>query len=164
MKLRPMMAIVLAASAASLVVTAASAQPNDPNWVQRDKFRSLDKDGDGYLTKKEVSQFGDYGQAFDKADENRDGKLTVEEFIQAEATYDRHRVAAYAGDAAITAKVKTALIRERDLSSMDINVETSEGRVMLAGWVKDDSQRKRAVEVAQRVEGVKEVKDRMMVR
>ena len=69
-----------------------------------------------------------------------------------------------AGDAAITAKVKTALIRERDLSSMDINVETSEGRVMLAGWVKDDSQRKRAVEVAQRVEGVKEVKDRMMVR
>lgn len=163
MKLRPMMAMVCLAAGAGLV-TAAAAQPNDPNWVQRDKFRSLDKDGDGYLTKKEVSQFRGYDEAFAKADENRDGKLSVDEFIQAEAIYDRHRVAAYAGDAAITAKVKTALIREKDLSAMDINVETSEGRVMLAGWVKDDAQRKKAVEIAKHVEGVKEVKDRMMVR
>ena len=165
MKLRPMMAMLFAASAASLVAATATAQPNtDPHWVQRDKFRGLDKNGDGYLTRNELSQFRDYGPAFDKADENRDARLSVEEFIQAEAIHDRQRAAAYTKDAALTARVKTALLRENDLKSLDVSVETDKGRVQLSGWVESEAQRKKALLVAKGVDGVKEVRDAMSVR
>jgi hyperosmotically inducible protein len=160
-----MTVMVLAASAASLVVSAASAQPgSDPHWVQRDKFRNLDKNGDGFLAKGELSQIRGYEQPFARADENRDGRLSVEEFFQAEAIHDRQRVAGYASDAALTAKVKTALIRDPDVKAMDVNVETDSGRVLLAGFVASEAQRKKAIEVASRVEGVKEVMDGMTVK
>jgi len=47
---------------------------------------------------------------------------------------------------------------------MAVNVETSEGRVQLSGWVDNEAQRKKALQVASRVEGVKEVKDGMSVK
>ena len=164
MKLRPMMAMVLAASAASLVATA-NAQPNDKiDRVQQDKFRSLDANRDGFLEKSEVSRIRGYAAAFDKADANRDGKLGLEEFAEAEAIHDRQQVAAYVSDATLTAKVKTALLREPDLKAMDVGVETDKGRVQLSGWVENEAQRKKALQVASRVEGVKEVKDGMSIK
>lgn len=164
MKLRPMMAMVLAASAASLVATA-SAQPNDKiDRVQQDKFRSLDANRDGFVDKSEVSRIRGYAAAFDKADANRDRQLSLEEFAEAEAIHDRQQVVAYASDAALTAKVKTALLRESDLNAMDVSVETDKGRVQLSGWVESEAQRKKALQVASRVEGVKEVKDGMNVK
>lgn len=164
MKLRPMMAMVLAASAASLVATA-SAQPGDKiDRVQQDKFRSLDANRDGFVDKSEVSRIRGYAAAFDKADANRDNKLGLEEFAEAEAIHDRQQVVAYASDAALTAKVKTALLRESDLNAMDVSVETDKGRVQLSGWVESEAQRKKALQVASRVEGVKEVKDAMSVK
>jgi hyperosmotically inducible protein len=159
------MAMALAASAASLVVTAANAQPNDKiDRVQQDKFRSLDANRDGYLTKNEVSRIRGYTQAFDKADENRDAKLSLGEFIEAEAIHDRQQVADYVGDASLTAKVKTALLRADDLKPMDVSVETDNGRVLLSGWVENEAQRKKALQVASRVEGVKQVKDGMTLK
>jgi hyperosmotically inducible protein len=116
--------MVLAASAASLVATAANAQSNDKiDRAQQDKFRT-----------------------------------------QAEATQDRERIAGYVGDATLTAKVKTALVRAPDLSAMDVNVETSNGRVLLSGFVESDEQRKKALQVASSVDGVKEVKDGMTIK
>jgi len=165
MKLRQMMVMVVAASAASLVVTAANAQPHDGiDRVQADKFRSLDANGDGFLSKNEVSHIKGYAEAFGKADENRDARLSLKEFAEAEAIHDRQRAAAYIGESALTAKVKTALLREKDLKAMDVSVETSEGRVLLSGWVENHAQRKKAVAVASRVDGVKEVKDAMQIR
>jgi len=164
MKLRPMMAMVLAASAASLVATA-NAQPDDTiDRVQQDKFRSLDANRDGFLDKSEVSRIRGYAEAFDKADANRDKKLGLKEFAEAQAIHDRQQVAAYASDAALTAKVKTALLREPDLKSMDVGVETDKGRVQLSGWVENEAQRKKVLQVASRVEGVKEVKDGMSIK
>lgn len=63
------------------------------------------------------------------------------------------------GDAAITAKVKAALIREKDLSAMDINVETENGVVQLAGFVDKKEQIARATKVAEKIKGVKSVKN-----
>lgn len=153
MKLREAIAFALGAS---LALTA-HAQTNE-------KFKSLDRDGDGFLSKEETSRIRGYAQAFDEADDNRDGKLNADEFVKAEALHDRLQAGAYVSDSVLTAKVKTALIRERGLKSTDVNVETYRGRVLLSGWVENEEQRKHALRVVSKVEGVVEVRDGMNVR
>ena len=160
--------MILAALTASLFATAGYAESGgvqqDEHYVERDKFRELDKDKDGRLTKGETSQIRDYGPAFDKADANKDGKLTLEEFTQAESIHNGQMAKAYMSDAAITAKVKTALFREPDLKATAVGVETDKGRVQLSGWVDSEAQRKKAITATSKVEGVKAVKDGMNVR
>src|SRR5215471_13722371 len=53
-------------------------------------------------------------------------------------------MSAAAGDTAITAKVKAALIAEPGLKSMDINVETKDGTVTLSGNVDNSELRDKA--------------------
>lgn len=65
----------------------------------------------------------------------------------------------YVSDAAITAKVKTALLAEKGLKSTDISVETQNGTVQLSGFVVSSDQIDQAVDVAKHVNGVKDVKD-----
>lgn len=48
--------------------------------VREDAFRSLDKDGDRHLSKKEAAANAQVAAGFDKADANRDGKLSRDEF------------------------------------------------------------------------------------
>lgn len=48
--------------------------------VREDAFRSLDKNGDRHLSKKEAAANAQVAAGFDKADVNRDGKLSREEF------------------------------------------------------------------------------------
>lgn len=64
-------------------------------------------------------------------------------------------------DAAITAKVKTALLAEPGIPSGDIAVETVAGKVTLSGKVSDPAQANRAIQVAAQVEGVKGVDNRL---
>jgi hyperosmotically inducible protein len=66
-------------------------------------------------------------------------------------------------DAGITAKVKAALIAEKDVSGMGINVDTSEGKVTLTGKVPDQSQAERAIQIARGIEGVKAVENKLTV-
>ena len=60
-------------------------------------------------------------------------------------------------DSTITAKVKSALLADEDIKSLDIKVETNKGEVQLSGFVDNQTQVGRATEVAKRVEGVKNV-------
>jgi hyperosmotically inducible protein len=143
--------------AAAAVVTFTHAQPTD-------KFRGLDHDGDGFLSKSETSQIEGYDAAFSEADENRDGRLSPDEFTKAESIHDRAMLGKYVDDGVLTARVKTALLRERGLKSTDVSVESYRGRVLLSGFVQDDEQRKKALLVASKVSGVASVKDGMTVR
>ena len=72
---------------------------------------------------------------------------------------DKTAAGQYVSDSAITTKVKTALIAEKNLKAMDINVETQNGVVQLAGFVTSSAQKDQAEDVAKRVKGVKEVKN-----
>jgi hyperosmotically inducible protein len=64
-------------------------------------------------------------------------------------------------DAAITAKVKTAMIAEPGLKALQINVDTANGVVTLTGAVDSTKSLERATQVAQGVQGVKSVDNRL---
>jgi osmotically-inducible protein OsmY len=70
----------------------------------------------------------------------------------------------YVDDSVITAKVKTELVRDPDLSAAEINVETFKGTVQLSGFVKDSGDVSKAGTVARSVKGVKAVKNNLLVK
>ncbi len=67
-------------------------------------------------------------------------------------------------DSVITTKVKSALLAQKEVSSLDISVETFKGRVLLAGFVKSPDERQRAEGIARSVTGVKEVSNKLEVK
>lgn len=62
-------------------------------------------------------------------------------------------------DSAITTKVKSALLAEKDVNSFDIKVQTFDGVVQLSGFVDSKWQIDKAVEVASSIKGVQSVKN-----
>lgn len=77
---------------------------------------------------------------------------------------DRETAGQYIDDSTITAKVKEAFVADPQVSAMQVNVETMQGVVQLSGFVDSDTIRDRAVELARRVNGVKAVKNDIVVR
>ncbi|AZY48715.1 BON domain-containing protein [Bordetella avium] len=75
----------------------------------------------------------------------------------------KQSVGEYASDAAITAKVKAAIVADKDLSALDIAVETNNGVVTLTGTVGTAFQADRAAIVTRGVDGVKQVKNDVKV-
>jgi hyperosmotically inducible periplasmic protein len=67
-------------------------------------------------------------------------------------------------DTTITSKVKAALLGDPDVSGMAISVETLRGDVQLSGFVDSAAKARRAVDLAERVEGVDEVINKMTVK
>jgi osmotically-inducible protein OsmY len=70
----------------------------------------------------------------------------------------------YVDSAAITTKVKTAILNEPGLKSMQISVETYKDAVQLSGFVDTASSKYKAEEVVRNVEGVKSVKNDLVVK
>lgn len=128
------------------------------------EFVKLDANRDGYLSRDEVRHIRDFDKPFAEADKNGDGRLDANESIMAQSLHERALAARVAEDSLITAKVKTALLREKDLKSLDVSVETYRNEVLLSGFVKDETQRAKAVQVASNVNGVERVKDGLAVR
>ncbi len=73
------------------------------------------------------------------------------------------RAGAAMGDAAITAKVKSALIAEPGFQSTGIDVVTEKGIVSLFGTTVSNANRERATRLAAGVEGVKAVENNLAV-
>jgi osmotically-inducible protein OsmY len=77
-----------------------------------------------------------------------------------EATADVKKVA---GDATITTKVNAALTADDKLKATRIDVDTKDGRVTLNGSAPDAESRDRATTLAQAVDGVVAVENRLRV-
>ncbi len=75
----------------------------------------------------------------------------------------RERVGQSVDDAAITGKVKAAILRDHMLKVLDISVKTDEGIVTLSGTVDTRKALAHATAVAKRVKGVKSVKNELKV-
>ena len=70
----------------------------------------------------------------------------------------------YVDDSSITAKVKADILGDSALKMFDIGVETFKGVVQLSGFVNSAEIRSRAGVVASRVNGVKSVKNSLIVK
>lgn len=69
----------------------------------------------------------------------------------------------YAGEAATTSAVKTALSLNQQVSSLDIHVETTGDRVTLSGQVPTADDKRLAEEIAQSTKGVGSVTNDLQV-
>jgi hyperosmotically inducible protein len=128
------------------------------------RFLALDTNHDGYLSRDETSGIHGYAPAFAQADANHDGRLDPGEFLKAESLHDRMMAGNYIDDSVITAKVKAELLNGLGAKSLDVDVETERGRVLLSGFVDNDAQRRKIVQLASAVSGVTEVKDGLTLR
>ncbi len=80
------------------------------------------------------------------------------------ATDTRRSAGETMDDGALTAKVKTALLQDKDVSGLAVNVNSYRGVVQLTGFVDDDSQRSKAESIAKEVSGVESVKNDLQIK
>lgn len=66
-------------------------------------------------------------------------------------------------DSVITTKVKSSFVADTTVSALDISVDTTKGVVSLTGVVNSERERQRAVQIAQEIDGVKQVNSRNLV-
>lgn len=66
------------------------------------------------------------------------------------------------GDAAITAKVKTALLADSDVKGLQIEVDTKDGAVLLTGTADNESNIGKATTLARAIDGVKSVENKVV--
>jgi hyperosmotically inducible protein len=85
-----------------------------------------------------------------------DNKMSLKEGIQS--------VGNKIDDTVITAGVKSAMLQDPMMKSMEVSVSTRKGEVQLSGFVDSSLQLNHAVDVAKRVDGVSSVVNNMTVK
>ena len=73
-------------------------------------------------------------------------------------------VGAYVDDAGITTLIKARMAESKLVSATSISVETLNGTVMLSGFAKNSTERSSAESIARGVNGVKSVRNEIVVR
>jgi osmotically-inducible protein OsmY len=79
-------------------------------------------------------------------------------------TRGQETVGAYVDDASITTSVKARYVDNKEVDATSIKVETLNGTVMLSGFAKNSNERMTAEDIAMKVNGVKSVKNAIVVR
>lgn len=108
-----------------------------------------------------------FGQNLERGKERMDQAANSAERKLDQAGNALSETAAEAGkaidDATVTAKVKSALIAEPNLKALTINVDTMAGVVTLKGTADNQVNRQKAEQIASAVEGVRTVKNELVV-
>lgn len=73
-------------------------------------------------------------------------------------------VGAYASDTAITAKIKAKLVEDKSTTAMAIDIDTQDGNVILSGFAKTTAEKAQAEALARATQGVKGVRNLLVVR
>lgn len=79
-------------------------------------------------------------------------------------TSTRESTGEYIDDTVITSRVKSVLLNDPGVSGLAINVETYKGTVQLSGFVKTVTERNLAVRLSRDVQGVRQVKNDILIR
>ena len=70
----------------------------------------------------------------------------------------------YLDDQTLTARVKSALFADPNVSGFQVNVDSYKGTVSLSGFVDTAAQKARAEDIARQVSGVRQVQNNLSVR
>jgi osmotically-inducible protein OsmY len=73
-------------------------------------------------------------------------------------------VGQYIDDATITTSVKAKLVEDKSVDASAISVETLNGTVQLSGFAKSSTEKSQAEVLARRANGVKDVKNSIVVK
>lgn len=157
MKTKLITTLLLSVAAASV-----SAQDGNSTTVTAG-FAKLDTNKDGFISRSEAAKEKGLSGVFKQADQNKDGKLNEDEYLKGHSTHQRAEAKEYAGDGAVTAKVKAVLLKTKGVPSTKISVDTAEGVVTLTGSVDSKDEITKAVKAAKAVGGVKSVNNQLKV-
>lgn len=129
------------------------------------EFKALDKDSNDKLSPTEAKQDATYAKGgFTSADKNRNGSLSYDEYANYKSAVQQKETKRALSDSAITSKIKSKYLVEKNFRSLDVSVKTKDGVVILSGFVKDQSTKTRAEQIAKATEGVKLVKNALVVK
>ncbi len=129
------------------------------------EFKLLDADGNGTLNAAEVGKDSAYKDGgFGKADKNHNGGLSEDEFSTYKSAVQSREAKQAATDSAITTKVKSKYLIEKNFRSFKVSVETKDNIVILSGFVNDEATKVRAEQIAKTVKGVKSVSNGLVVK
>jgi hyperosmotically inducible protein len=129
-----------------------------------DAFKALDTDSDGTLSKAEVKNEKIFAKHFGAADKDHNGTLDQQEYTDYRTAAEKKNVKRVASDSWITSKVKGKLLKDEGLKSLKVSVETHQGVVLLSGFVATEDQIKLAEKIAAETEGVKSVKNSLVLK
>ncbi len=85
-------------------------------------------------------------------------------FVACASTSKQESTGEYVDDSVITTKVKSLLAADDFLKSFQIGVETYKGTVQLSGFVNSQKAVDKAIEITRSVQGVKSVKNDLIVK
>lgn len=77
---------------------------------------------------------------------------------------DQQTVGSYVDDATITTRVKASYAKDPTVAATSIHVETLKGQVQLSGFAKSAAEKSTAERLARDTEGVKSVRNDIVVR
>ena len=90
--------------------------------------------------------------------------LVLALFSACSATASKRSIGEVIDDAVITNKLKTSYMKDKGVKAHQIDVDTWKGVVSLRGRVESQDQINRAIELAERQPGVREVKSYLAIR
>jgi osmotically-inducible protein OsmY len=155
-----MRALLIVASLSASAATFGQGSGEPGGGARAAEFAALDRNRDGYVTRIEALADQEIHKRFAQFDVNKDRQLSLAEYLAAREDNDKRAQQ----DAALTARVKAALIAERGIPSMAISVETYEGRVQLSGFVPSPEMASRAGRISAGVSGVRTVHNNLLVK
>lgn len=151
--------LITAAVALSATVSAQPGSGEPGGGPRAAEFAKLDRNGDNHVTRIEALADPEIHKRFAQFDANKDRQLSLAEYLSAREDMDKRAQA----DAALTARVKAALLAER-LPWNAISVETYEGGVQLSGFVPAPDMASRAGRVTASISGVRTVHNNLVVK
>jgi len=129
-----------------------------------ESFKALDVDSSNSLSKSEVKNEKLFSKHFSAADKNSDGSLDQQEYTNYKSQDEQKTVKRVASDSYVTSKVKGNLLKEEGLKSLKVSVKTHQGVVLLSGFVETEDQIQQAGKIAAGTEGVKSVKNSLVLK
>lgn len=90
--------------------------------------------------------------------------MLIATFAACASTATKESTGEYIDDSVITSKVKSLLAADDFLKSFQISVETYKGSVQLSGYVNSQQAVDKAVQIVKSVQGVKSVKNDLIVK